>query len=61
MPEELVMKLKASVESLEMDSTLLIIEEICAQNQSLAEALKNLVEGYRFDKLQELLEPDEQI
>jgi ABC-type amino acid transport substrate-binding protein/CheY-like chemotaxis protein len=59
--DDLVMRLKASVASLEIDSTLLIIEEIRAQNQSLAEALKKLVEGYRFDKVQELLESDEQI
>jgi DNA-binding response OmpR family regulator len=59
LPEALVTKFKASVATLEMDSCLNIIEEIKEQNQSLAAALKLLVEEYRFDKLQQLLDESE--
>jgi CheY-like chemotaxis protein len=54
--QEILTQLKASVATLEMDTVLAVIEDIREQNQPLAEALKQLVEGYRFDKLQKLLE-----
>ena len=55
LPEETVMKLKKSVAALEMDKALRVLEEIREHNQPLADALKKLVDGYRFDKLQKLL------
>jgi len=56
LPEETLMKLIKSVAALEMDITLDVIEEIREHDELLADALKGLVEGYRFDKLQKLLE-----
>jgi ABC-type amino acid transport substrate-binding protein/CheY-like chemotaxis protein len=56
LPDETVMKLKKSVAALEMDTTLNVIEEIREHDEPLADALKKLVEGYRFDKLQKLLD-----
>jgi hypothetical protein len=44
------------VEALEMDMALNVIEEIREQNKPLADALQKLVEEYRFDKLQKLLD-----
>jgi len=56
LPRETVAKLKKSVAALEMDTTLTIIKEIREHDEPLADALKKLVEGYRFDKLQKLLD-----
>jgi CheY-like chemotaxis protein len=56
LPEELVEKLKTPVKALQMDVIMDVIEEIRKQNNPLANALKNLAQAYRFDKLQELLE-----
>jgi ABC-type amino acid transport substrate-binding protein/CheY-like chemotaxis protein/two-component sensor histidine kinase len=56
LPDETVMKLMKSVAALEMDTTLNVIEEIREHDEPLADALKKLVEGYRFDKLQKLLD-----
>ncbi len=56
LPKEMVMKFKTSVEALEMDMALNVIEEIGEQNKPLADALKKIVEEYRFDTLQELLD-----
>jgi len=56
LPEEMVMKFKTSVKTLEMDMALNVIEEIREQNRPLADALQKLVEEYRFDTLQKLLD-----
>jgi signal transduction histidine kinase/DNA-binding response OmpR family regulator len=56
LPEDIVKKLETSVKTLEIDMALNVIEEIRKQNRSLADALQKLVEGYRFDTLQKLLD-----
>ncbi len=56
LPEEMVLKFKTSVKTLEMDLALNVIEEIREQNKPLADALQKLVEEYRFDTLQKLLD-----
>ncbi len=56
LPKETVMKFKTSVEVLEMDMALNVIEEIREQNKPLADALQKLAEEYRFDTLQKLLD-----
>jgi len=56
LPKATVVRFKASVATLEMDTVLAVVEEIKEQDQPLADALKQLVDGYRFDKLQKLLE-----
>jgi signal transduction histidine kinase/CheY-like chemotaxis protein len=56
LPQEIIMKLMSSVAALEMDTTLIVIEEIREQDEPLADALKKLVDEYRFDKLQKLLD-----
>jgi CheY-like chemotaxis protein len=56
LPKEMVMKFKTSVEALEIDMAINVIEEIREQNQPLADALQKLVEEYRFDTLQKLLD-----
>jgi signal transduction histidine kinase/DNA-binding response OmpR family regulator len=56
LPKEMVMKFKTSVETLEIDMAINVIEEIREQNQPLADALQKLVEEYRFDTLQKLLD-----
>jgi CheY-like chemotaxis protein len=56
LPKEMLMKLNESVAALEMDTALTIIDEIREQNKPLADALQKLVEEYRFDKLQKLLD-----
>jgi len=56
LPQKTVDKFKRSVAALEMDTTLAIIEEIREHDELLAEPLRKLVEGYRFDKLQKLLD-----
>jgi len=50
------MKFKTSVEALEMDMALCVIEEIREQNQPLADALQKIAEEYRFDTLQKFLD-----
>jgi signal transduction histidine kinase/DNA-binding response OmpR family regulator/membrane-bound lytic murein transglycosylase MltF len=55
LPEEVVMKFKTSVEALDMEMALNVIEEIREQNRPFADALQKLVEEYRFDTLQKLL------
>jgi hypothetical protein len=56
MQKETVMKFKTSVEALEMDMALCVIEEIREQNQPLADALQKIAEEYRFDTLQKFLD-----
>ena len=56
LPEDLVMKFKTSVKTLEMDMALNVIEEIREQNRPLADALQKLVKEYRFDTLQKLVD-----
>jgi hypothetical protein len=60
LPKEIIMKLLSSAAALEMDTTLKIIEEIREHDEPLSEALKKLAEEYRFDKLQKLLDQDNQ-
>ena len=55
LPAEIVERFKVSVESLDMDKVLNIIEEIRGHNQPLADVLQTLAEEYRFDKLQDFL------
>jgi CheY-like chemotaxis protein len=55
---EMVARLKRSVTALEMDTTLIAIEEIRKHDESLADVLKKLVKEYRFDKLLKLLEKE---
>ena len=47
------MKFKTSVEVLEMDMALNVIEEIREQNKPLADALQKLAKEYRFDNIVE--------
>jgi signal transduction histidine kinase/DNA-binding NarL/FixJ family response regulator len=54
-----VAKLKKSAAALDIDTILDVLEEIREQNMPLADALKKLVEGYHFDKLQKFLEQGE--
>ncbi len=56
LPEETVKKFKTSVKTLEIDLALKVIEEIREQNRPLADKLQTLVEEYRFDTLQKLLD-----
>jgi len=60
LPEETIVKLKKAVAALEIDVVSVVIEEIRGQDPPLADGLKRLVEGYRFDKLQKLLAPKEE-
>lgn len=59
LPKEIVFNLKESVERLEADSALSVIEEIRRRNEHLADILQKLVEEYRFEKIEELLGQNE--
>jgi len=52
----MVMEFKEAVSALEMDTALAVIGEIRTHSQPLADALQKLVEDYRFDKLQKILD-----
>jgi CheY-like chemotaxis protein len=54
-PEEIIVKLKKSVDALEMDTALAVIEQFRERNPSLANEVRKLVKQYRFDTLQKLL------
>jgi ABC-type amino acid transport substrate-binding protein/CheY-like chemotaxis protein/nitrogen-specific signal transduction histidine kinase len=56
LPKEAVAMLKESAAALDIDTVLAVLAEIEEQNEPLAKAMKNLAEGFRFDKLQKLLE-----
>lgn len=59
LPKESLIKFREAVAAAEMDTALTVIEDIREHNQVLANALKKLVEEYRFDKLQSLLDQSE--
>lgn len=54
--ENVCSKLRQAVESLNVNAANRSIEQIRQQNARLAEALAELVNGYRFDVLQQFLE-----
>ena len=59
LPKVTLVKFKKAIATLEMDTALNVIEEIRKLNGPLAENLQQLVEEYRFDTLQRLLEHSE--
>jgi CheY-like chemotaxis protein len=56
LPVELRLELKKAVDVVDFEDTMDIIGKIQAQNEALADALTDLVNQYRFDRLQELLD-----
>jgi signal transduction histidine kinase/CheY-like chemotaxis protein len=56
LPEELRTELQQAVEEVDFDRALRVIDQIHQQNESLAEALAELVKNYHFDILQALFE-----
>lgn len=56
LPEDIVKDLQQAVEALNVDTTHELIDRIRQQNEPLANALAELVNNYRFDRLQELFE-----
>jgi signal transduction histidine kinase/DNA-binding response OmpR family regulator len=56
LPEELRTELQQSVEEVDFERALRLIDQIGQQNALLAEALAELVKNYRFDILQALFE-----
>ncbi|GEM_PF-6431710 len=48
-------ELQEAVEMLDMKATKTVIEQICQQDEALANALSELVKGYRFGIIEELL------
>ncbi len=55
LPAELRTELKSAVDVVDFEETLEVIEKIQAQDEAIAEALADLVNQYRFDRLQEFL------
>lgn len=56
LPQETVEQLKKSISTLKMNETLDVIELIKVHDETLAERLQKLVNEYRFDTLQDILE-----
>jgi hypothetical protein len=56
LPGDLSAKLQDTVETADLEAVLLLIEVIAEQNKSLANALTKLVNGFRFDILQDIFE-----
>jgi CheY-like chemotaxis protein len=56
LPSDLFASLKVSVAALDMDEALNVVEKIRTHDEGLANAIKMLVKEYRFDKLLEILE-----
>ena len=56
LPKDLFASLKVSVAALDIDAALNVVEEIRTHDEGLANAIKMLVKEYRFDKLLEILE-----
>lgn len=59
LPAELRLELMNAVDVVDFGETTGVIEKIRAQNEAMADALTDLVNQYRFDTLQELLEGNE--
>ncbi len=57
LPQPLVADLQRAVGILDVPTTQTLIAQIRAHNPPMAEALMDLVRGYRFDQLQALLDP----
>lgn len=55
LPAELRLEFKKAVDVVDFKETMDIIKKIQAQNEAIADALTDLVNQYRFDRLQELL------
>jgi len=60
LPEELRVSLQEAVERADFEMTINVIDQIRQHNTPLADALAELVKGYRFDTLQALFEETEQ-
>lgn len=56
LPGEMLLKLKKVVASLEMDTAVTIVEDMRGFNKPLADSLQRLIDEYRFDTLQGLLD-----
>jgi CheY-like chemotaxis protein len=56
LPAELRLEFKNAVDVVDFEKTMEIIEKIHAQDETIADALTDLVTHYRFDRLQQLLE-----
>ena len=56
LPAELRLEFKNAVDVVDFERTMEIIEKIQTQNEAIADALTDLVNQYRFDKLQEFLD-----
>jgi hypothetical protein len=55
LPAELRLEFKNAVDVVDFDGTKDVINKIQAQNEVMADALSDLVNQYRFDRLQELV------
>jgi PAS domain S-box-containing protein len=55
LPSELRLELKSAVDIVGFEETLEVIEKIQARDEAIANALTDLVNQYRFDRLQEFL------
>jgi chemotaxis family two-component system sensor kinase Cph1 len=56
LPKGVRLELKNAMDFVDYEETINIIEKIPAQHKATAEALRHLIEKYRFEELQELLE-----
>jgi hypothetical protein len=56
LPAELRLELKQAVNVVDFEETMDILERMRAQNEAIADELTDLVNQYRFDRLQELLD-----
>ena len=55
LPKELTAALRREAVALNFEATVAIIDRIRVQNEVLADALRELLDQYRFDKIEELL------
>ena len=56
LPAEMLQKLKAAAEALDVDEIKTLVAQIGTAHPALAAALETLVQGYRFDRIAELCE-----
>ena len=57
LPVEMLQKLKAAAEALDVDEITLLVAQIGAAHLPLAVALEALVQSYRFDRISQLCDP----
>ncbi len=56
LPKELKNDFKTTIDKVDFDKAVVLIEKIQRRNKTLANALKESVNGYQFDILQNLFE-----